>query len=198
MILTTERLLLRLLELDDVELLWPDISDPEISRYMAWEAHTEESQTVDFLKGEVTRREAGKGITWAIFKDGAFCGIVSLIALVRRHRALTYDKAELAYWLGRKHQGQGIMTEAIRRVLEFGFRELGLHKICVSHFSVNVASEKLIKRLGFRYIGEQIEEFQKDGVWYNHKNYEILDGEFLCDVSDDAEEGCNERARGQV
>ena len=178
LILTTERLLLRPLELGDTELLWPDISDPEISRYMAWEAHAERAQTQDFLKAEVERREAGRGITWAILKEGSFCGIVSLIGLVRRHRALTYNKAELAYWLSRNYQGQGIMTEAGARVLQFAFHELGLHKIFVSHFSINGASENLINRLGFRYIGEQIEEFQKEGVWYNHKLYELLEREF--------------------
>lgn len=178
MTLITKRLSLRPLKLNDVELLWPAISDLEVSKYMAWEAHTEKSQTIDFLKGEIARREAGKGVTWAIFKGSVFCGIVSLIALVRSHRALTYNKAELAYWLHREYQGQGIMTEAVCRVMQFGFRELGLHKICVSHFSINEASEKLIKRLGFRYIGEQIEEFQKDGVWYNHKSYELLEREF--------------------
>jgi [ribosomal protein S5]-alanine N-acetyltransferase len=179
MTLRTERLLLKTLQVDDVDLLWPDISDPDISKYMAWEAHDDKSQTVEFLKDEVSRREAGKGVTWAILMDGKFCGIVSLIALVRAHRALTYNKAELAYWLSRKYQGQGIMTEAADRVLRFGFQELRLHKICVSHFSVNAASEKLVKRLGFRYVGEQIEEFEKNGVWYNHKNYEILDREFI-------------------
>ena len=178
-VLTTERLRLRPLDLDDVDLLWPDIADQEISKHMAWEAHTDKSQTAEFLKHEVARREAGKGMTWAVFKDGRFCGIVSLIGLVRSHRALTYNKAELAYWLGREHQGQGIMTEAVRRVMEFGFGELGLHKICVSHFSGNGASERLIKRLGFRYVGEQVEEFQKQGVWHSHKNYELLDREFL-------------------
>src|SRR5438067_5088390 len=115
--LKTERLVLRPLTLDDVDLLWPDISDPEISSQMAWEVHTERSQTIEFLKNEVVRREAGKGITWAVFKDGSFCGIFSLIGLVLRHRALTYNKAELAYWLSRKYQRQGIMTEAGHRVL---------------------------------------------------------------------------------
>jgi ribosomal-protein-alanine N-acetyltransferase len=179
LVLKTKRLLLRPLEIDDVEMLWPDISDPEISKYMAWEAHTDKTQTLEFLKGEVLRRETGKGITWAIFLDGNFCGIVSLIALVRTHRNLTYNKAELAYWLSRKYQGQGIMTEATRRVLQFGFKELGLHKFYVSHFTTNNASEQLIKRLGFRCIGEQIEEFQKNGVWYNHRNYELLAREFI-------------------
>ena len=176
--LRTERLVLRPLTLDDVDLLWPDISDPEISSQMAWEAHTERSQTIEFLKHEVARRKAGKGITWAVFKDGSFCGIFSLIGLVLKHRALTYNKAELAYWLSRKYQRQGIMTEAGRRVLQFAFGELKLHKVFVSHFSNNAASENLIKRLGFRYVGEQIEEFQKDGTWHNHKTYELLNKEF--------------------
>lgn len=176
--LKTDRLVLRPLTPDDVELLWPDISDPEISRQMAWEAHTERSQTIDFLNNEVARREAGKGITWAVFKDGSFCGIFSLIGLVLRHRALTYNKAELAYWLSRKYQRQGIMTEAGHRVLQFAFGELKLHKLFVSHFSDNLASENLIRRLGFRYVGEQLEEFQKDGVWHNHKLYKLLESEF--------------------
>jgi ribosomal-protein-alanine N-acetyltransferase len=176
--LKTERLVLRPLTPDDVEAIWPDISDPEISRQMAWEVHTDRSQTIEFLKNEVARRESGKGITWAVFKDGAFCGIFSLIGLVRKHRALIYNKAELAYWVGRNYQRQGIMTEAGQRVLRFAFAELKLHKLFVSHFSNNLASENLIKRLGFRYVGEQLEEFQKDGVWHNHKLYELLDSEF--------------------
>ncbi len=181
--LTTERLVLRPLTLDDVDVLWPDISDPEISRQMAWEAHTERSQTIEFLKHEVARREAGKGITWAVFKDGSFCGIFSLIGLVRKHRALTYNKAELAYWISRQYQRQGIMTEAGRRVLQFAFGDLRLHKLVVGHFSNNLASENLIKRLGFRYVGEQLEEFQKDGKWHNHKLYELLESEFQATVS---------------
>lgn len=180
--LETERLILRPLTTDDVDVIWNDISDPEIARQMAWEPHTERSQTIDFLKHEVARREAGKGITWAVFKDGSFCGIFSLIGLVLKHRALTYNKAELAYWISRKYQRQGIMTEAGRRVLEFAFDELKLHKLFVSHFSDNAASENLIKRLGFRYVGEQLEEFEKDGVWQNHKLYELLESEFRCRV----------------
>ena len=176
--LKTERLVLRPLQAGDVDLLWPDIADSEISRFMAWEAHTDQSQTEAFVQSEIARREAGRGITWAIFMNGAFCGIFSIIGLVRNHRALTFNKGELAYWLSRKYQGQGIMTEAGRRVLQFAFEELKLHKLFVSHFSVNDASGNLIKRLGFRYVGEQIEEFQKNGVWYNHKNYELLDREY--------------------
>jgi hypothetical protein len=70
----TERLLLRPVEISDVELLWPDISDPEIAKLMAWSAHTDKAQTLEFLKGEVARYQSEKGVTWALLMDGAFCG----------------------------------------------------------------------------------------------------------------------------
>jgi RimJ/RimL family protein N-acetyltransferase len=41
-----------------------------------------------------------------------------------------------------------------------------------------MSSQALIKRLGFRYIGTQIAEFRKDGIWYDHWLYEMLDREF--------------------
>ena len=96
---------------------------------------------------------------------------------MRRHRALTYNKAELAYWLGTRHQGKGIATEAVGRTVRYAFEQLGLHKLFVSHFSVNDASKKLILRLGFRFVGVQREEFQKDGVWYDHVLYELLESD---------------------
>jgi ribosomal-protein-alanine N-acetyltransferase len=178
-ILKTERLILRPLEFDDVDVLWREMSDPEISRYMAWESPVDKPQTEEFVRAEIRRLESGKGVTWGIFKEGEFCGIASLIAIIWSHRALIYKKAELAYWLAKRYQKQGIMIEALQQIMEFGFREFGLHKICVSHFVPNVSSEKLINRLGFRYIGEQVEEYQKNGIWYNQKNYELLEKEFL-------------------
>ena len=177
--LTTPRLLLRPLDLNDVDILWPDIADIEISRFMAWEAHTDKMQTLDFIRTEIARRQSNRGMTWVILKDSVFCGIVSLIGLVHQHRNLTYNKAELAYWLSRQYWGQGIMLEAVRQVMHFGYEALGLHKIIVSHFVGNTASEKLIIRLGFRCVGEQVEEFQKNGIWYNHRNYELLAREFI-------------------
>jgi RimJ/RimL family protein N-acetyltransferase len=109
---------------------------------------------------------------------GLFCGLISLIGILRTHRVLTYNQAELAYWTSRKHQRRGIMTEAGRRVLDFAFRDVGLHKVRVSHFAENKASHSLIRRLGFRYIGTQLEEFSKASVWHDHVTYELLAREY--------------------
>lgn len=178
-VLRTTRLVLRPMEQNDDTLLWPDIADNDVARYMAWEAHTDRSQTEAFVAYEMARLVDGKGCTWIILQDGGFRGIVSLIGLTGTHRALTYDRAELAYWLGAAHRRQGLATEAVGRVVDFAFRDVGLHKLHVSHFGPNLASRGLIRRLGFRYVGEQKQEFSKAGTWYDHDLYEMLDQEYL-------------------
>jgi [ribosomal protein S5]-alanine N-acetyltransferase len=178
LVLSTARLVLRPLETTDVDLLWPDIADPEISRLMAWDAHRTKEQTVAFVRDEIARRESGRGVTWAILYGGQFCGLVSLISILRTHRVLTYNQAELAYWMSRAYQRRGFMTEAGHRVLNFAFQDIGLHKVRVGHFAENKASRALIQRLGFRYVGTQVEEFNRASVWHDHMMYELLEKEY--------------------
>jgi [ribosomal protein S5]-alanine N-acetyltransferase len=182
--LTTPRLRLRPLVADDAASIWPDMSDPEISRWMAWDAHRELQQTEAFVAHEVARRETGRGVTFAVLENDGFRGIVSLIGLMRTHRALTYHRAELAYWLGRVHWGRGLATEAGTAVLRFSFGALGLHKLHVGHFGANTASRSLIERLGFRHVGIQRQEFRKDGAWHDHYLYEMLAAEFAAREQD--------------
>ncbi len=176
--LKTRRLCLRPLQAGDEHVLWPDMADHEVSQWMAWTPHRHLSETEAFVAHEVERCAAGRGVTWLVEEGRTACGIFSLIGLARTHRALTYDRAEAAYWLGTAHRGRGLATEAGRAVLGFAFGALGLHKVHVSHFGVNAASRALIQRLGFRHVGVQRQEFQKDGVWHDHHLYELLSHEF--------------------
>jgi ribosomal-protein-alanine N-acetyltransferase len=173
-ILHTPRLLLRPLTSGDEIFMWPHMLNPEISRFMAWRPHTELEQTRRFVQDEMSRLTEGRGVTWALIHNSQLCGIASVIGVMREHRALIYNKGELAYWLAPSFQGQGLMTEALQRVVAFSFTELGLHKLCVSHFSCNDASRRVIERLGFRFIGIQTQEFCKDGIWHDHVLYEML------------------------
>jgi RimJ/RimL family protein N-acetyltransferase len=178
-ILQEENLLLRPLKSEDLENIWPHVSDPEISEFMSWAPHTDKNETKEFLKRIENNFDNRTGITWAIIFNNEFCGIFSIIAITRTHRALVYNRAELAYWCGKKFQGQGIMSRAAKLVLRFAFNVLKLNRLVVSHFTINNASEKLIKKMGFSYIGTEHEAFQKYGVWYDHALYELLSREYL-------------------
>ena len=171
--------MLRPITSEDLDLVWPHVADPRISRLMSWHAHQDKEETAAFLDTLEQNRQAGRGITWAIFKDGHFCGIISLINIQRQHRALTYDCAELAYWLGVDYRGQRIMSEAGRRVIEFAFAELAMHRLEVGHFSSNAESERIIKQWQFHYIGEKRHAFRKDEVWHDAKFYDLLSSDMV-------------------
>jgi [ribosomal protein S5]-alanine N-acetyltransferase len=179
LILKTERLLLRPISEDDADILWPYVSNPEISKDMSWEAHKSISDTRAFIDGTLANMKAGKTITWCIYFEEKFCGVFSLISILRTHRALTYDRAELAYWLGPEFQGKGIMTEAGKKVIEYGFSVLKLNKIVVGHHVNNKNSENLILRLGFKFLYEEQEVFKKNNEWITCKFYELRAKEYL-------------------
>ena len=176
MTIATPRLLLRPLEDGDAERIWPYVSDPETSQYMSWDPHDSIEVTRAFIAD--VRRRASEGTTkaWIVAdaQNGEVVGLVSLIAILRKHRALTYNKAELAYWIGRPFRGRGYATEATRAVLGHAFGSMSLNKVTVAHASKNDASRKLIERLGFRRIGIERQHFEKGGEWIDHVTYELL------------------------
>ena len=173
LILKTDRLLLRPLEMSDADLLWPYVSNPEIPKDMSWEPHKKVAETQEFINGVLQSMGQGKSITWCIFLGDQFCGIFSLIAILRKHRSLIYDRAELAYWIGPEFSKQGIMTEAGEKVIDFAFNELQLHKLLVGHHINNKDSENLIIRLGFTYTYTEEDSFKKNDKWVTVKNYEL-------------------------
>lgn len=63
------------------------------------------------------------------------------------------DTAELGYWLGKPHWGNGYATEACEALLRVAFEEMGLQHVSCGHFSDNLASRRVIEKLGFAFVG---------------------------------------------
>jgi ribosomal-protein-alanine N-acetyltransferase len=180
MTIDTARLCLRPLGEGDAERIWPYVSDPEISRYMSWDPHGTLEETRRFIADVRQRMNAGSTVAWIVSEreTGEVCALVSLLAITRTHRALRYDKAELAYWVGRPFQGRGYATEACQAALAYAFETLGLNKVTVAHAAENDASRALIERLGFRKVGTEYHHFCKDGKWIDHVIYELLSSQW--------------------
>jgi RimJ/RimL family protein N-acetyltransferase len=77
--------------------------------------------------------------------------IIGLISIMDIDRF--QNKAELGYWLGESYWGRGIMSEALKKILGFGFGKLKLRRIEACVFAANKASEGLLKKFGFRFEG---------------------------------------------
>jgi RimJ/RimL family protein N-acetyltransferase len=176
-LLHTQRLVLRPPALEDVDALWPHVTDAGITRFLAWDPHPNKDVTQNMLRGLIEAQKQGKGFHWIVLHEEKLVGIVSLIDVRRTHRCWTLNRAELAYWIGSAFQGFGYATEAARRVIQFAFEDLAFHKIVVYHVTDNPPSGAVAQRLGFRYVGEELEAFKKEGNWYDLKHYELLQRE---------------------
>ena len=157
----TERLLLRMFRPDDADVMYERIwTDPAVMRFVqpdGWPHPREES--VNFLDRLVTRfRDNGFG-QWAVtLKDGGellgYCGLKTL--------ADTPD-IELLYGIVEEHWGRGLVTEAARAALRFGFEEAGLDYIVAIALPENVASQRVMEKLGMRREGMA-----------RHYNYDVV------------------------
>jgi len=170
----TERLSLRLTSKDHLEGLFGQMSDSSLTEFLTWEAHQSMETTLSVINSLESDRKNDSSVSWTCLFEGNVCGLVSLIDIKRWHRLWYINRAELAYWLGQDYQGNGFMTEACRAVLDFTFYVLKFHKVLIAHAGLNTSSEKIIKRLGFRYIGCELEAFLKNEKWHDLYKYELL------------------------
>src|SRR5262245_16489911 len=163
LVIETPRLVLRPFERGDADALWPYVSDPELPKMMSWSAHKDRAETVAFLDHKIAALANGTSIAWAIVRDGNVIGNISLDGITWELRSWRIDRAELGYWVGRPHWGQGGMSEAALAATQWGFETLGLHKITIGCVEGNAASQRIIEKLGYRFLAIHEEDFWRDG-----------------------------------
>ena len=92
---------------------------------------------------------------------------------------LVNEWAEIGYWLDGDHQGKGIMTEAVKAMINYGFNELHLHRIRIRCDSLNVKSKAIPERLGFKLEGVQREDHKYGGEFSDGLIYGLLKNEWI-------------------
>ncbi len=182
LVLVTSRLQLRPLAETDVDDLWPTVSDPTFPQHMTWAPHKDKDETLAFIRAMTTALADGVSVTWAIVHEGRAVGTIGFGRIRWDFAATRIDRAEMGYWLARELHGKGLATEAARAVVQFGFDELGLHKITIGCLPDNAASRRVIEKVGFRFVGRQREDVWKDGRWHDQLRYELTVGDWS-DVS---------------
>lgn len=151
-VLTTARLVLREITLDDAGFWMRNFSDPDVVELTAYEP----PKDLEAARGEITQFctrpfEERTGIRWGIALRGSrdLIGTLGYHAWVREGA----HRARMGYDLLREHRRKGIMTEAMRAALGYGFEVMGLHRIEVLTDPVNTASIRLAEGLGFHRDG---------------------------------------------
>lgn len=178
LVVTTPRLRLRPIEESDVDDLWPYVSDPELVRMMSWFAHTDRNQTLEFVRVVSTGLANNAGVMWVIEHGGRAMGTIGFDGMQFQLRAWRLDRAELGYWIAPPLWGQGLVTEAAHAIMRCGFERIGLHKITIGCIAENVASRRVIEKLGYRWIGRHEDDVWRDGRWWSVLRYEMTAAEW--------------------
>ncbi|HEV3090074.1 MAG TPA: GNAT family N-acetyltransferase [Candidatus Cybelea sp.] len=146
--LTTERLRLRLMEVDDAERIFRGYSsDPEASRFMTFPTQTDVAETRAFLEGRQHEFAAGKSVLWAICSrnDDDFIGAIE----IRPEE----DDAEVGFIIARPYWGRGIVAEALSAVLQFAKGVLRLERVHGRCDVENLQSARVFEKSGFACAG---------------------------------------------
>lgn len=155
--LRTERLSLRAMHPIDTEDMYDYARREEVTRYLLWSPHPNESYTKQYLSYIQSRYALGDFYDWAII-DQESRRMIGTCGFARIDTANA--SAELGYVLNPDFAGRGYATEAAKRVMEFGFSELGLHRIEARFMVGNAPSQRVMEKLGMSFEG-----YHKDAIY---------------------------------
>jgi RimJ/RimL family protein N-acetyltransferase len=118
--------------------------------------------------------QAGTAVTYAITRRdaGALVGAIGL-SIDAAHAS-----AEMGYWVAVPHWNQGYCTEAVRRLMDFAFGPLRLHRIQARHLTRNPGSGRVMQKLGMRLEGVSRDAVLKWGQFEDLALYAILASEW--------------------
>ncbi len=174
--LTTDRLILRDFREDDLAAVHEYGSDPEVVRYMPWGPNSEED-TRAFIGRAVTTRLDDPRTTYELAVTqsvgGKLVGGCGIHAISFSNRS-----AFMGYCLHRDAWGHGYATEAASALLAFGFETLGLHRMAATCDTGNVASARVLEKIGMRREAQFREDTFLRGRWRDSYLYAVLEDEW--------------------
>lgn len=149
-VLATPRLRLRWITPDDAEALYAMLSDPAVVQYWSGGPWTSIEQAHASIADSLANYANGSGVRFVIELADA-PGLIGYVTL--HHFVDASRRCEVGYALAQPYWNQRYAGEALRAVLDYGFRELDLNRIEADIDPANVASAKLLERYGFRKEG---------------------------------------------
>ncbi len=173
--LETKRLLLRRVSNDDVNEILELRGNPETMKYIPRPLATTKDEALAHIKMINDKIEANEGINWAI----TIKGNPKLIGVIGHYRIQPENhRCEIGYMILPQYNGQGIVTEAVKVVLEYGFDDLQMHSIEGVIDPNNIASERVLLKNGFAKEAHILENELWDGKFWDTVIYSLLKRNF--------------------
>ncbi len=139
-VLDSERLILRPLEVDDLQAIMAYATDPETVKWLSIGVQTEEQVLFWLTKQILSYSQPSSSLTWAIClqETGECIGCIELVS-----------DGTIGYASAQKYWGNGYMTEAVRIVTSFAFKFEFIDCLKIPVYQPNIASQKVALNNGF-------------------------------------------------
>jgi RimJ/RimL family protein N-acetyltransferase len=173
----TERFLLRPFVAEDFDAVFAMQSRPDVARYLYWDARNEDEVRAALelkVAGTAIRSEGDTVFLAAVLiSTGELVGDVVVHLLSQEH-----STAEIGFIVHPDHQGHGYATEAARPLLKLAFEGVQVHRVIGRVEPRNVASARVLEKLGMRQEAHLIENEFVKGEWQSELVYAMLDREW--------------------
>ena len=171
----TERLVLRAHRTSDLDDLVAFHGDPEVVRFVPWPVR-DRAATEEALRAKLTQTELVAHGQWLMLavelrSTGTVIGEVLL-------KWASDRQGEVGFALGRDHHGHGYAAEAATAMLRLGFDDLAFHRITAVCIEENVASARLLARLGMRQEARLVDNVHFKGEWATQLVFAMLEDEW--------------------
>lgn len=160
MTIKTKQFTLRPFKMADARDLARNIDDIAIIRCLALDIYPYKLQDAkNYLTKNLPeyKKKIPQNQTFAIEINGEVVGSVGL------HKIVIGHKAEIGYWLARKHWGQGIMTKVVKLITAFAFKKYKLRRIYAKVYLFNKGSKGVLENNGFKVEGVLKKDVKKFG-----------------------------------
>jgi len=169
-------LILRSFSLQDVDALVRLVGDRQVAATTLRIPHPyAEKDAHDFIASCQPEFEQGLGARFAITisDSNELCGGTGL------HVSRLHNHAELGYWIGVPYWGRGYATEATAAVVRYGFDTLSLRRIHASVFAGNIASARVLLKVGMQLEGRLRDHICKWEKFYDLEYYGMLQTDWM-------------------
>ncbi len=160
--LETERLILRPWEEGDAEELYRYAKDDRIGPIAGWPPHTSVENSVEIIRTVLSEPE-----TYAVIlkSTGKPVGSVGIMFATKGSAPMKEQEAEIGYWIGVPYWGQGLIPEAVRKLQQRCFEDLGCTAIWCGYYDGNEKSKRVQEKCGFRYHHTENQKPSPMGDW---------------------------------
>ena len=171
--LQTDRLILRRFVESDAEAMFQNwASSAETLTYVTWDPHPNVDVTRNSIRNWVASYTNPNYYKWAIClkeKPEQVIGDISIVEMNEDDSC-----CEIGYILGKTYWGRGMMTEALKAVLDFCFTQAGFQKVKARYASLNPASGRVMEKAGMTYLknianGVERKDYVADLIYYQIK-----------------------------